>query len=523
MSKKKHLKRINKSDYSRVLLTDTLPYETPIVFSNDGLYSRIREIDSTHPIQRTLIRQLVCGEGEKRDDATVPYVYKIRKDSNELRRLALVHPRSQWRIKEFYQKYEHLIIYHCAQSPASIRSPKKISGSFFFKSSMENLNQYKDTSIPTLPTEEYTKNSPAFFAYRGFNRLYKFFESPDYLELEKQFGYMKTLDVSKCFDSIYTHTLSYAVKDKAFTKEHVKVGSTFAQEFDRLMQRANYNETNGIVIGPEVSRIFAEIIFQDVDVRTILGLRKLKYEFGEDYAFRRYVDDVFIFARSAEAALTVYETYADVLTSFNLQANVSKSISLERPFVTKKSRLIHAVSVETNLFLAKFLRSDPKNSEILVPLETRSVWRLTRSFIESIKTICSHNDSNYDEIAPYLIAVLAERIKKIAATRSAKKPSAKIHYYRDALCVLLDVIYFLYEVSPSVGASYKLCTAVIVATRFARKHLSEIESSIAQRIFQLTESLLRGHYFDDRQKSVSGFIRLEKLNVMLAARELGEY
>ena len=31
------------------------------------------------------------------------------------------------------------------------------------------------------------------------------------------------------------------------------------------MQRLNYNETNGIVIGPEFSRIFAEIILQRVD------------------------------------------------------------------------------------------------------------------------------------------------------------------------------------------------------------------------------------------------------------------
>lgn len=40
---------------------------------------------------------------------------------------------------------------------------------------------------------------------------------------------------------------------------------SFGSKFDSLMQRMNYNETNGILIGPEVSRIFSEIILQAVD------------------------------------------------------------------------------------------------------------------------------------------------------------------------------------------------------------------------------------------------------------------
>ena len=33
------INRIKRSDYNRILITETLPYETPIIFSNDGLYS----------------------------------------------------------------------------------------------------------------------------------------------------------------------------------------------------------------------------------------------------------------------------------------------------------------------------------------------------------------------------------------------------------------------------------------------------------------------------------------------------
>ena len=42
-------------------------------------------------------------------------------------------------------------------------------------------------------------------------------------------------------------------------------GSWVGDAFDNLMQSVNARETNGIVIGPEFSRIFAEIILQYID------------------------------------------------------------------------------------------------------------------------------------------------------------------------------------------------------------------------------------------------------------------
>lgn len=519
MSNGKRPNRIKKSDYCRVLVTETLPYETPIIFSNDGLYESVVSIDSADPVQQGLLRALVFKENDKH--SSIPFLYKIRKNSREFRRLALIHPSAQWKIKEFYEKYENLILHHCAISPASIRAPNKIAGSFFTKSSVENLNQYKNGAISLLPLDSLTKHSPSFFSYRGYDRLYKFFESRDYFELEKQFGFMLTLDVSKCFDSIYTHSMSWAVKDKNFTKKNVGVKASFAQEFDALMQYANHGETNGIVIGPEVSRVFAEILFQEIDNRTIIRLKeRLNFEFGGKYCFRRYVDDVFIFAETSEIAQKVYKGYVDVLVSFNLHDNIAKSVGMERPFVTDKSRLIQVASLEVNNFIDKFFEVS-EDSRVLVPKSIRSVWRLTRSFIETIKTVCSSNKVNYDEVAAYLIAVLTERVKKMVALERVNSPEADQGRYRDAIFVLLDIFYFLYGVSPSVGASYKLCTSVILINRFTKKHFPALESTVSQRIYELTETLLAEGGVG-KNDTVDGFLPLEMLNVMLAVRELGE-
>ncbi|MDO9447285.1 MAG: antiviral reverse transcriptase Drt3b [Candidatus Nitrotoga sp.] len=523
-NKNKNKKKIRKSDYHRVLVTETLPYETPIIFSNDGLYERLANIGSADPVQQKLLDALITKE-IKNTYSSIPFFYKIRKNSLEFRKLALIHPRSQWQIKGFYEKYENLILYYCAISPATIRAPHKIAGSFFVKSSLENLNQYKSGAVSLLQFDPLTKHSPSFFAYKGYDRLYKFFESRDYFALEKHYGFMLTLDVSKCFDSIYTHSMSWAIKDKEFTKKHVGVKSSFAQRFDELMQHANHGETNGIVIGPEISRIFAEIIFQEIDTRVILNLRNSSrnLEYGKQYSFRRYVDDVFIFAGNQEVARFVYASYADVLSNFNLHANKAKSIEIARPFVTNKSRLIHSASFELNGFIEKFLVYQNNHQEI-IPKKIQSVWRLTHSFIESIKAACSHNQVNYDEVAAYLISVLTERIKKLVAPQCIVANEEVEKLYSDAIFVLLDVMYFLYAVSPSVGASYKLCTSVILVIRFTKTHLPSIESSVFHRIYELTESLMsEGCSVVRNDDAVEGFVPLEMINVILAARELGDH
>lgn len=520
MSSKKPIK-INRKDFARILITETLPYETPIIFSNDGLYDQVKAMGKLDAIHEALLKFILVGS-EKVAPATVPLAYKIRKNSREFRRLFLLHPRAQWRMKEFYEKYEALILYHCSISPASIRAPYKVAGSFYKKGSWENLHKYKTDAVATLKLDEQTKHSPSYFTYRHFDRLYKFFDSEDFFELEKKYELMWTLDVSKCFDSIYTHCLSWAVKDKGFTKQFKGVKGTFAQEFDRLMMYCNHDETNGIVIGPEMSRIFAEIILQRVDCEVIKRLKNgsQPYQYEKDFTFRRYVDDVYIFAKREEVATIVYEFYADVLTSYNLQTNAAKSTRSGRPFISNKSRLIHEISRETTAFLEKFLTKDSE-SLTLVPHRIRKPWALTRSFIASIRAMCSHNEVHYDELSSYLIAVLCERLKAVIGGVDSIQDEFAQKDYLNAISVLLEIIYFLYAVSPSVSGSYKLCSSILLSIRFAKQHLPLGYPTLAQRIYELTYEYLTEERSRSAQ-SVKGFLPLETLNVLLAVRELGD-
>ncbi|WP_237156673.1 RNA-directed DNA polymerase [Photobacterium leiognathi] len=160
------------------------------------------------------------------------------------------------------------------------------------------------------------------------------------------------MDVSKCFESIYTHSISWATKNKKIIKsdQNTKISALFGQKLDKLMQSSNKNETNGIVVGPEFSRIFAEIILQTIDLNVIKKLENYNYKHQKDYDICRYIDDIFIFSNEITLNKKIFEIYTDELSKFNLHINESKTKKISRPFFTSKSRVILKINNEVNEF-----------------------------------------------------------------------------------------------------------------------------------------------------------------------------
>jgi len=256
MSKTTKKIKFKRNDFLRALLTDTLPYEVPLLFSNYGYYRRLHEeADST-------LRDECKLDLLPKNKWAIPYSYNIRKDSLDFRTLSVAHPAVQRDFCKIYEQYNQLIIGLCSRSTFSLRYPVKVATRYY-----ERPRAVKSSVTETaVEVEEdgfsqQEKHASSFFSYQRYNLIHKFYESPAFHDLEKKFKHLRRLDISKCFNHIYTHSISWAAKNKEYGKEF-KGADTFEGQFDHLMQLSNYNETNGIIIGPEVSRIFAEIILQ---------------------------------------------------------------------------------------------------------------------------------------------------------------------------------------------------------------------------------------------------------------------
>lgn len=173
--------KANKKDFYRSLLTDTLPRETPIIFSNDGFYKNIKSyLEKSNQFHFEIVGNML----EFKED-TRPYVYKINKDPSSYRALSLIHPGSQVNYAKFYEKYSNSITYYSKKSKTSIRAPVKVANSFYIKGFTPTLNNYRSDKIDTVSGELLDKYSNSYFSYKGYKKKHEFFNSLEYLIQKK--------------------------------------------------------------------------------------------------------------------------------------------------------------------------------------------------------------------------------------------------------------------------------------------------------------------------------------------------
>jgi hypothetical protein len=316
--------------------------------------------------------------------------------------------------------------------------------------------------------EEY-ESLKSYFGYRRYSNIHRFYEDYLFHRSEKKFNKLKKLDISKCFDSIYTHSIAWAVHNKSIIKENIEISKgTFGGEFDVLMQKINGNETNGIIIGPEFSRIFAEIILQRVDENVRLELMKKRSNVPSlihkrDYEIFRYVDDYFVFYNHESDLELVIEALDGHLRSYNLYLNDSKDEDYIKPILT-------------NISLAKQKISDLFDDHLLL-IQKESNDKYLRyssdNVITRFKMIIKECDIDYKSVMNYSLAVLDRKISKdIKRWKSILEveQEKKENEFKVAFLEILDVAFFLYSVEPRVNSTIKVCSIINHIICFLKKN-----------------------------------------------------
>ncbi len=522
--------KIDKKDQYRALLTDTPPGDVPIIFSNDGLYVNLHSMDLKHSLTSSsifgsILKRLLRAEYGQ----SSPYLYSIKKDEISLRTLSLTHPRVQINFCDFYQQYSNAITYLCSKSNFSIRSPRKIANSFY-SSDSDKSTKYKEIDIDTLETELHRRHASSYFTYAGYTRIYKFFSSPYYTILEKRFPSLWMIDVANCFDSIYTHSISWAVKGKPYSKRKVGFSNQFCSEFDRLVQRSNRSETNGIPIGSEVSRVFAEVIFQEIDRQIELTIKeRFKYELHDHYVLLRYVDDFVLFGIDDEVCENVAMTVSDCLKEFNLYINDSKLKKYQRPFITEKSYAISQTQRVINEFEPKvFTREAGEAGRFIQPRKIGRQNAVIKMLIEQIKNVCHIDGLGYSGVSSYLVSTISNRMlelvggygKFLSSIGEGDEGDAgdSKRRYRDLILVYLRLLFFFYAVNPQVTASQKLAKTIIVVDQFFLKECNEFLDNYRTRVMSEIKALKLD--ISDAQHRAK-YISIETLNVLVATGEFG--
>lgn len=438
------------------LLTETLPYEVPVIFSNDrlfaGLIGRMADPKVSSAIKRMM---------DKTTDYTIPYTYSIRKDTEGYTTLGLIHPALQVRASAFIRDYSQTMIELCSRSEFSIRRPTGIT-SALSANPIEKGEQLK-LGIPHVDPSDGefdVSHISSYFTYARYNLLSKFVDSIEFSKLEMKYASLTTTDISRCFSHIYTHSLTWAAKSKEFSKaEHKRY--SFESAFDQLMQKCNYNETNGIVVGPELSRVFAEIILQHVDVSI---QRRLSPDLihNRDYAVRRYVDDYYIFAHSRETASRIRAVIASELEKFKLFLNEKKTQSFERPFVSSISLARSEIATLVGDVRVLLASATPG----VQPETITEVRKSMSARLRDIRLIVAKYDIGLHPLSGWLLSTLRSLVRTIVDWSHAPPNAAILELYAELLESIVRVVFYIVSLDTRVRSTYMLCQIVILADRF---------------------------------------------------------
>ncbi|MCM5704243.1 antiviral reverse transcriptase Drt3b [Larsenimonas salina] len=533
----------------RMILSDVLPYETPVSFSNKGFYKFLLKYEvsmqESHVYWKASSKELDAfvaiifgfeiSEAQRANDEqgykklkisneiiTIPFHYFIKHQPTELRRLSILHPRNQVAAASFYDQFKELILYSSSLSRFSLRRPAKIAKSVYWN----DKKRLKPLHSLVEENDGEESNLKSFFVYKDISNIFKFFESKEYHRCEKIYNNMAKLDVAKCFDSIYTHSISWAMYGKDTVKNilsktfpgNVQLKKSFGQEFDELIQKSNYQETNGIPIGPEISRIFAEIIFQRIDDDVFEELRRLGLEWKIDYEIFRYVDDYFVFYNNLDDYCKIVESLTVSLKKYNLSLNSDKAIFYNKPIITEVT-------------IAKKYISEMLDKKIAYQLEEfelegdgnkafkGSIYINQGDLITSFKSIIKTSKVEYEAALNYTFAILEVRIQRILSDyQGIEKSNSSARQLGQALISIVGFMFFIYASSPKVNTTVKLSRALYILVDFVRS--KELERDDANAVFN---KIYENINFVLAKEAVTNNAQVETLYLLNILSCLGRY
>lgn len=566
MSKKKKYIQYPKE---RAILSDVLPYEIPITFSNRYFYRFLVEnnillkgekiefdtnfIDDDLIAFKEILKILFHHKYESTEDymfKKIPFAYRISHKEKDFRELALIHPINQLKLIKFYDDFKESILYSCSISNFSIRKPVDVAKFSFFNDKLHQLNKGDKNDFLELNGIEY-EDLKTFFSYKKYTNIYKFYEDYRYHRAEKKYNFLFKFDISKCFDSIYTHSISWAVLGLDTVKENVDASKkNFSGIFDKFIQYSNYGETNGILIGPEFSRIFAEIILQRIDKTVEEKIFKFNGSKNKtDYELYRYVDDYFLFCDDDILKEEIFKIFKHELKEYKMSLNNSKTIEYKKPLITEitiAKEKINKLFSENPRFsiveVEKIKKGVESKEEIEILNHKFSFSFNPDNFITLYKILIKESNVDYKDVLNYSLSLLSNIIERnlvffedIFLDYKGKIKSSEINdktvinklgkvedSFTSHIVNFIDFVFFIYSVSPRVNSTIKISHILSkILTFYKLKYKDENEFIITtnnrNRVFKkiLDESSLI-----IKKNSINEYAQIETFYLLTIIKEL---
>ena len=232
-------------------------------------------------------------------------------------------------------------------------------------------------------------------------------------------------DISDCYGSIYTHTISWALHGRESAKQN-RSKKLLGNQLDNCLQDMHNRQTNGIPQGSVLSDFLAEIILGYADLLLSDAISEQRID---DYQILRYRDDYRIFTNTQEDGRRILMILTQVLGELNFKLNSGKTVTSDDVITTsiKKDKrawvqtLHNATSLqEWLLVIREFALMYPNSGSLMAAMSN------FRESIEHQEQRPNHNDSLLAILAdlmlrnPRIYAIGASTISKLLSFENSK-------------------------------------------------------------------------------------------------------
>jgi len=259
------------------------------------------------------------------------------------------------------------------------------------------------------------------------------------ITLSLDYHYMLQTDITDCYGSIYTHSISWAIHGKleAKKKKNRTKNSLIGVAIDNHLQDMSYGQTNGIPQGSTLMDLIAEIVLGYVDELLTIKIVKLGIL---DYRILRYRDDYRIFTNNPFNAAQITKALSEILSDMGLKLNIGKTEASDnviksslkpdkRYWITNRRIAENKQKWLIQLFLLseQFPNSGTLDTQMKFFLEVLKKSKKDDSNIESLISLVTEIAYRNPRVVPTSIMILSLLIEKITDKDNKKQILKKIH------------------------------------------------------------------------------------------------
>ena len=142
------------------------------------------------------------------------------------------------------------------------------------------------------------------------------------IKMSLEYEYLTHIDISNCYGSIYTHSISWAIHGRKNSKKNRWDYSLIGNIIDKHLRDMSYGQTNGIPQGSVLMDFIAEMVLGYIDC---VLTKKIKETDIRNYDIIRYRDDYRIFTNNLRDGEKIVKFISEILIDFGMSLNPNKT------------------------------------------------------------------------------------------------------------------------------------------------------------------------------------------------------